>query len=176
VSFRWRTLEPWQRRTIIFSLVVIVVPPALLYYCSRPDYLKRIDRPLTIEEARHTDELRDFPFPPTARRIYFVGYVDWTKHEAAIRFEAAPDECLASIQKIIHWHEIGTGYRHFDMYPTHPITSETRLAGFFHIADVGWWEEPLIKRGFIAGGEMCCGKPNVWLDSDLGRVYYYTRD
>jgi hypothetical protein len=29
-----------------------------------------------------------------------------------------------------------------------------------------------INRAF-AGGEICCGKPNVWVDSDLGRVYYY---
>ena len=175
MSFRWRTLERWQRRTIILSLLVIVLPPALLYYCSRPDYEKQFG-PLSIDQARRTKELRDFPFPPTAHDIYFAGYVEWTMQEAAIRFDASPEECLATIQKIIEWHEIGTGYRHFDMYPTHPLTQKTRLPGLFYFENVRWWGEPLIQRGFVAGGEKCCGKPNVWVDSDLGRVYYYDTD
>lgn len=131
---------------------------------------------MTTDEARRTKELRDFPFPPTAHDIYFAGYADWTMHEAAIRFDAAPDECLATIQKIIQWHEIGTGYRHFDMYPTNPLTVETKVPGLFYLEHVTWWEPLLIKHGFIAGGEKCCGKPNVWVDSDLGRVYYYETD
>jgi hypothetical protein len=108
----------------------MVLPPALLYYCSRPDYEKQFG-PLSIDEARRTKELGEFPFPPTAHDIYFAGYVEWRMQEAAIRFDASPEECLATIQKIIEWHEIGTGYRHFDMCPTHPLTWETRLPAFF---------------------------------------------
>ena len=123
----WRNLPDWWRRSLVLIGGLLVLCFGGLYWCSGPDYLKRIDRPMTLARAKRVQALADFPFPASARDIYYAGYADWIAHETLIRFDASEQDCEAAMPKLLEWYE-KQAHRNWT-YPTVALTSEIYLPG-----------------------------------------------
>jgi hypothetical protein len=148
----------------------------LLWRCSGPDYRERVDHPMTLAEAKRHRIFADFPFPASAHNIYFAGYADWLVHETLIRFDASKSDCEGVIPKILAWYE--KEQNRDWTYQVVPITDEVDLPGPLEanwLPRVDWWSGVKVKHGFY-GGKDSSNTPQVWVDSDLDRVYFYETD
>ena len=179
----WRRWPKWWRKSLVLSFITLGISLGLLWRCAHPhpDYLRRVDRPMTVAEAKRLEELASFPFPPSAHDIYYAAWADWQEAQTMLRFDASLEDCLATIQQAIRWQQTHLGQKNFSTYPTRPMTSQIYLpaADQQFLSHVPWWDGTRITHGFSAGAEtgdgepINGGEPNVWVDSDLGRVYYY---
>lgn len=172
----WRRWPQWWRKSLLVSGVLVLTILLLLWQCSKPDYRERVDHPMTQSEAKHHRIFADFPLPPSAHDIYFAGYVDWLVHETLIRFDASKSDCEGAVPKILAWYEKEQS-RNWT-YPVVPITDEVYLPGPFDnkwLPHVDWWSGVKVKHGFY-GGKDSSNTPQVWVDSDLDRVYFYETD
>jgi hypothetical protein len=169
----WQALPGWQRRTVILSALVILLSFGLFYVCSPRRLVTRIDRPMTLTQAQRMRELADFPFPPTAHNIYYAGYSDWIAHETMIRFDAPAADCKAAMPRVIEWYERN---RHWT-YPTKEISAEVHLPepDRQFLPEVKWWDRLTVRHGLFAGKDSS-NTPQVWVDSDLERVYFFESD
>lgn len=173
---RWRNWPRWWRASLLMSIALIGTFALTVWQCSGPDYRERVDRPMALVEAKKHRIFADFPFPASAHNIYYAGYADWISHETLIRFDASEPDCEAAIPKILAWYE-----KEQNRNWTHQITalrSLIYLPGPLEtnwLPNVKWWSGVTVKHGFYAG-EDSSNTPQVWVDSDLGRVYFYESD
>lgn len=154
------------------KVVAVVAALTLLTGCG-PDYFSRIDLPLSLSEAQGRVELAGFPLPATAKNIYYAGYADWQASEVIVRFDTTPEDCTKVVQEIVRWHEGAGADGLSTKYPTTTLSEAAPPPDLNYLAPTIWWDGPVSAQGLFAGGD-CCGKPQVWADLDLGRVYYHT--
>ena len=128
---------------------------------------------MSLAEAKRHELLADFPFPPSAHDIYVAAYADWITIETLIRFDASETDCKASVPKILEWSQKYETKK--KDYPITALTEEVALPGPTDaewLPDVKWWTGLKVKHGYFSGEEEWDFR-QVWIDSDLGRVYFY---
>jgi hypothetical protein len=149
----------------------LFLPLLCLLLCScGPDVLIRADHPLTRAEVRSRGEL-DFPFPESAREIYYAIYADSQPSEYLIRFDAPPAECEATVSRALAWNAAGA--RIPRDYAPRPFTGRISTSTYLH--PVPWFDGSIIQSGLFAG-EDSSHAPNIWIDLVAGRFYYRSTD
>ena len=143
---------------------------AALCSCG-PDVLERIDKPITLAEARRKKET--FPFPESAQNIYWGVYQNIQEYEYIVRFEAPSSDCLATVPNITAWYE-QKHHPHisFTSVPLGPNTSLPKSDGLY---PVPWFDLRHIQRGVQFTGDSQ-EKPNIWIDLERGIFYFRDTD
>ena len=174
---KWGRLPDWLRGSILLSGLVILAALIVLYQCSPQRLVTRVDKPMTLDQAKRMQQLADFPFPPSAHDIYFATYADWTIYATLIRFDASPQDCETIALELVRWNRTLSKANDISEYVPIPINGQRYLAppdsGF--LPDVKWWDGVIVRHGFYIG-QQWEGRPQVWVDYDLKRVYYYESD
>lgn len=162
--FRWIT---WAGQARAAWTGVLCLIGMMFTGCGGPDILVRADEPLTLAEVQRRKEC-NFPFPDSARQIHYGIYADWAAQEYLIRFDAPPEDCVATIAKAMAWHS----------GPKRPATTQPfrgALPECIWLSPVRWFEGASIQRGVYAG-EDSSHTPQIWVDLENGRFFYSTRD
>lgn len=160
-------LRPNQAlRAITLSLVCLAL-------CSCGPSVVRHDRPLSLAEAQRVRET-DFPFPASAHDIHYAIYQDFmAPFEFLLRFDAPPEDCIATISKALAWHQHGEKIP--GKFQPVELTDVTPLPSSSYLHPVRWWDDTVVHQGFFAG-EDSSHAPTIWVDSQSGKFYYRVLD
>ncbi len=157
----------WTLGCLVGSVFICVVAIASWLRFRGPDALVRVDKSISLAEARRRVE--GFPFPASAHDICYAEYGQSQEYEFVLRFEAPPSDCIASIPNIFRWqakksHEVSDEGANSKCEYTHlPRTTSLR--------PVSWFDNAMIEHGVFAGAEGS-HRPQVWVDEDKGILYY----
>jgi hypothetical protein len=173
----WRSWPDWWRKSIFVTATLILLILFLTYACSPQRKATRIDKPMTLDQARRIRQLADFPFPSSAHDIYYAGYSDWLVYAALIRFDASPQDCETIALELVRWNRTSNKANDFSEYLPIPINGQRYLAGPDRdfLPEIKWWDDVIVRHGVFVGKEGD-GRPQVWVDYDSKRVYYYESD
>jgi hypothetical protein len=174
---KWGQLPKWFRGSILLSGLLILATLLVLYECSPQRLATRFDKPMTLDQAKRIQQLADFPFPSSAHDIYFAAYADWTIYATLIRFDASPQDCETIALELVRWNRTLNKANDISEYVPIPINGQRYLTAPDRdfLPEVKWWDDVIVRHGLFVGEEGE-GRPQVWVDYDLKRVYYYESD
>lgn len=153
-------------RAITLSLLCLAV-------CSCGPSVVRHDRALSLIEAQRLGET-DFPFPASAHDVHYAIYQDFmAPFEFLLCFDAPPEDCVATIPKVLAWHQHGEKIP--EKFQPVKLATVTPLPSSTYLGPVRWWDDVVVDQGFF-GGEDSSHAPTIWVDSKLGKFYYRVSD
>jgi hypothetical protein len=173
VKHPYRALNLLQDPRVLGSVFGSVLLALLLIWLNgRPpsfDYIKRLDSPLTYQEAINEPDLK-FPLPPTCRNVTYAAYADWQIGGTFVRFEAPVTDCLTHVDTVIAWYDrnskVTSRFLRAQIGPDGNFPQEFKMKG----VEITWFDVHRIKKGLhVAAGSQ---KPQMWVDLDLGVFYY----
>ncbi len=155
----------WILGGLVFAFLCVFVTILVIFL---KDDVVRVDKPISLMEARRRGET--FPFPDSAHDIRIAGLSHWQQHEFVLRFEAPPSDCTASIPNIFRWHVLESRLQ--EDYRSESILGSTNLPITTLLLPVSWFDNAEIKHGAYAGTKTS----RLWVDEDHGILYYWEPD
>ncbi len=132
----------------------------------------RSDKPLTQAEA--TKARLDYPFPPSARSIYYLMYAGGMQDlEAYLRFDVDPEELDSAVDALVSWNN--TRMKRSLTYPRKPLSSAITSAPRKDFLPMPWWDPVTITSGYYRG-HIDSYALRIFVDHTHSRVYVYQND
>jgi hypothetical protein len=132
----------------------------------------RSDKPLTKAEAAKAH--LDYPFPPSARLIYYLTYAGGMQDlESYLRFDVDPEELDSAVDALVSWNN--TQMKGSLAYPREPLSSASLAAPRKEFLPMPWWDPSSIATGYYRG-HIDGYALQIMVDQAHSRIYVYQND
>lgn len=156
-------------RLLAFGLILGFV--LLCVGCSDEATL-RSDKPMTKAEAVKAH--LDYPFPPSARSIYYLLYAGGMQDfESYLRFDVDPQELDSAVDALVSWNN--TQMKRSLAYPREPLSSDAIATPRKEFMPMPWWDTSSITNGYYRG-HIDGYALQIVVDQVQSRIYVYQND
>jgi hypothetical protein len=132
----------------------------------------RSDKPLTQAEA--TKAHLDYPFPPSARSIYYLLYGGGMQDlEAYLRFDVDPEELDSAVDALVAWNN--TQMKRSLAYPREPLSAAAMTTPRKEFLPMPWWDPSSVASGYYRG-HIDGYALRIMVDQAHSRIYVYQND